>query len=62
MLRQESGRVLFLHEQLVQGENNVDVMSQSTQQDLFLRQHMEPEGWTSLELISQFPMVRFGSF
>ena len=26
-------------------------------QDLFLRQHMEPEGWTSLELISQFPMV-----
>jgi len=26
--------------------------------DLFLRQHMEPEGWTSLELISQFPMVR----
>ncbi|CAJ1335951.1 unnamed protein product [Effrenium voratum] len=26
--------------------------------DLFLRQHMEPDGWTSLELIAQFPMVR----
>ena len=59
MLCQESGRVLFLHEQLVQGESNADGIREGMQQDLFLRQHMEPEGWTSLELISQFPMVRF---
>jgi len=26
--------------------------------DLFLRQHMDPEGWTSLALIAEFPMVR----
>lgn len=26
--------------------------------DLFLRQHMDPEGWTSLTLIAEFPMVR----
>jgi len=26
--------------------------------DVYLRKHMDPEGWTSLELISQFPKVK----